>query len=102
MIDYYLRTETEEEMLAAFSAIGILLPAGENLDGRVVYLNGVRMDIGWVGPIFDPQNELGLMPMLQDDRFHVNLRVAGDLPEETLAALPIMNPPPATPMRVWA
>jgi hypothetical protein len=37
-----------------------------------------------------------------DARFHANLRVAGELTEAQAAELPILDPAPFTPMRVWA
>lgn len=101
MNDYYLRTETEEEMLAAFSAIGIPLPAGGNLDGRVVYVNGVRMDIGWIGPVVRPNPSDPEGQPIVNSRYHVNMRVSGELPASVLDALPILNPSPSNPMRVW-
>jgi hypothetical protein len=37
-----------------------------------------------------------------DARFHANLRVDGELTEAQAAELPILDPPPSIPMRVWA
>jgi hypothetical protein len=37
-----------------------------------------------------------------DSRFHANLRVAGELTPEQIDTLPILDPPPSHPMRVWA
>jgi hypothetical protein len=100
MSDYYLRTTTEAAMANAFLAAGITIPNvdGQIIDGTVIDYNGIRLDLGWIGPVTrivdgDP---------VTDARFHANLRVAGELPPEVLEELPILDPPPVVPMRVWA
>jgi hypothetical protein len=97
MTDYYLRSNTETQMAEAFDAIGV---AVQRIDGECHSLDGQRIDIGWIGPVTwidaatgQPQN---------DSRFHANLRVAGELTEAQTAELPILDPAPSTPMRVWA
>ena len=97
MTDYYLRANTEAAMKNSFIAAGITI---EGIDGEVVDLNGIRLDIGWIGPVtwIDPVTE---QPQT-DTRFHANLRVAGELTPAQIAALPILDPPPSQPMRVWA
>lgn len=37
-----------------------------------------------------------------DSRYHANLRVCGDLTQDQLDELPILDPAPNTPMRVFA
>jgi hypothetical protein len=103
MNDYYLRTNTEAQMVRAFADIGISV---KKIDGECHTLDGQRIDIGWIGPVFlpitngeDPTIE---EPPLVDNRFHVNLRVAESLTEDQLAVLPIIDPEPSQPMRVWA
>lgn len=97
MKDYYLRTNTETQMVTAFASIGV---AVQRIDGECHSLNGQRIDIGWIGPVtwIDPVTE---QPQT-DTRFHANLRVAGELTEEQAAALPILDPAPFVPMRIWA
>lgn len=97
MIDYYLRTNTEAQMVEAFASIGVEV---EGVDGEVNAINGQRIDIGWIGPVtwIDPVTG---QPQT-DSRFHANLRVAGELTPAQIAALPILDPPPSQPMRVWA
>ena len=97
MIDYYLRTNTETQMVEAFASIGVQV---EGVDGEVNAINGQRIDIGWIGLVtwIDPVTE---QPQT-DSRFHANLRVAGELTPAQIAALPILDPPPSQPMRVWA
>ena len=103
MTDYYLRTNTEAQMVAAFAAIGVQV---SGIDGECNSLDGQRIDIGWIGPVVIPITN-GEDPTIQeppfvDNRFHVNLRVAGELTPEQIEALPILDPPPSQPMRVWA
>jgi hypothetical protein len=100
MIDYYLRTTTEAAMANAFLAAGITIPTvdGQIIDGTVIDYNGIRLDLGWIGPVTRIVDE----EPVTDNRFHANLRVSGELPPEVLAELPILDPPPAVPMRVWA
>lgn len=104
MSDFYLRTDTEAEMIAAFEAAGINIRSedGVVIDGEVVDFDGIRLDIGWIGPVVRPDPADPEGPPIVDSRYHVNLRVSGVLPEETLASLPILDPPPSRPMRVWA
>lgn len=86
-------------MQNAFLAAGITV---QGTDGEVVDFNGIRLDIGWIGPVSrpDPADPEG-QPIV-DNRYHANLRVSGDLPPEVLAELPILDPAPTVPMRVWA
>lgn len=98
MNDYYLRTSTEAAMKNAFLAAGIQVTG---LDGEVVWLDGIRLDIGWLGAISKPDPDPELPPVI-DSRYHANLRVSGALPTEVLAQLPILDPPPSNPVRVWA
>ena len=99
MSDYYLRSNTETQMVEAFAAIGVDI---QRIDGECHSLDGQRIDIGWIGPISrpDPNNPEGA-PIV-DTRFHANLRVAGELTEEQAAELPILDPAPSVPMRIWA
>ena len=99
MKDYYLRTNTEAQMVEAFAAIGVQV---QRIDGECHSLDGQRIDIGWIGPISRPDpNDPEGAPIV-DSRFHANLRVSGELPPEVLAELPILDPGPTVPMRVWA
>ena len=95
MSDYYLRTNTEEQMVEAFAAIGV---AVQRINGECHSLNGQRIDIGWIGPV----TRIVDGEPVTDARFHANLRVAGELTAEQVAELPILDPPPSVPMRVWA
>lgn len=99
MIDYYLRTTTEAAMKNAFLAAGITV---QGIDGEVVDFNGTRLDIGWLGPISRPDPADPEGPPIVDSRYHANLRVSGTLLVEVLSELPILDPPPSNPVRVWA
>ena len=99
MSDYYLRANTKASIQNAFLAAGITV---QGIDGEVVDFDGIRLDIGWLGPVVRPDPADPEGPPIVDNRYHVNLRVSGVLPEETLASLPILDPPPSRPMRVWA
>jgi len=98
MIDYYLRANTEAAMKNSFLAAGIEVTG---LDGEVVDFNGIRLDIGWLGPVSRPDLADPEGPPIVDSRYHANLRVSGELPPEVLAELPILEPGPSNPMRVW-
>lgn len=97
MSDYYLRTATEAQMVRAFADIGI---AVKRIDGEAHELDGQRIDIGWIGPVTRIDQVTG-QPQV-DSQFHANLRVSGELTAEQIASLPILDPPPSQPMRIWA
>jgi len=100
MNDYYLRANTEAAIANAFLAAGIRIPTvdGKIVDGTVLDYNGIRLDLGWIGPVTRIVDD----EPVTDSRFHVNLRVAGELPPGVLGTLPVLDPPPTAPMRVWA
>jgi hypothetical protein len=97
MTDYYLRTNTEARMVEAFAAIGVTV---QRIDGECHSLDGQRIDIGWIGPVTWIDSATG-QPQT-DSRFHANLRVAGELTPDQIDTLPILDPQPSHPMRVWA
>lgn len=99
MSDYYLRANTEAAMKNSFLAAGIEVTG---IDGEMVDFNGIRLDIGWLGPISRPDSNDPEGQPIVDSRYHANLRVSGKLPPEVLAELPILDPAPTVPMRVWA
>jgi hypothetical protein len=99
MSDYYLRANTKAAMQNAFLAAGITV---QGIDGEMVDFDGIRLDIGWIGPVVRPDPADPEGPPIVDSRYHANLRVSGDLEPEVLAELPILDPPPTVPMRVWA
>ena len=84
MRDYYLRTDTVEEMNSALIAAGLQDDEG----------NLIGCDIDHIGPIFWADGT-------SDPRWHTNLRVHGELDPVAETLLPILDPPPANPTRVW-
>ena len=89
MIDYFLRTTTKSNMEACLIAAGI---ATRNASGDImVQWDDGRVDIDFIGAADG------------DSRYHANLRVSGgDLTQDQLDELPILDPAPSTPMRVFA
>ena len=85
MIDYFLRTSTKSNMEACLIAAGIATVK----DGMLVVAETYTVDM--VGAADG------------DSRYHANLRVSGgDLSQDQLDELPILDPAPTTPMRVFA
>ena len=85
MIDYFLRTSTKTNMEACLFAAGIATVK----DGLLVVAETYTVDM--VGAADG------------DSRYHANLRVSGgDLTQDQLDELPILDPAPTTPMRVFA
>ena len=93
MIDYFLRTSTKSNMEACLLAAGI---ATRNASGEIVaQWDGGRVDIDFIGVIYNDG-------IVVDSGYHANLRVCGDLTQDQLSELPILDPAPTTPMRVFA
>ena len=93
MIDYFLRTSTKSNMEACLIAAGV---AVRNASGDIIgQWDGGRVDIDFIGSIYFEGDVI-------DSRYHANLRVCGDLTQDQLDELPILDPAPTTPMRVFA
>jgi hypothetical protein len=91
MIDYFLRTNTEDAMDAALEAAGIL--SEQNIgEGEVVLLPAYGMTLDRIGPIPIPNG---------DTRYHANLRVTIDIAEAQVDLLPTFDPIPTIPYRVF-
>ena len=70
--------------------------ATRNASGDMIgQWDGGRVDIDFIGSIYSDGEVV-------DSRYHANLRVCGDLTQDQLDELPILNPAPSTPMRVFA
>jgi len=84
MTDYFLRTSTQASMEVC------LINAG----------------IATVKDKFSVVAETYTVDMIGaadgDSRYHANLRVCGDLAQDQVDELPILDPAPTTPMRVFA
>ena len=99
MTDYFLRTSTKSNMEACLIAAGI---ATRNASGEIVaQWDGGRVDIDFIGTVCLP-NPIDPTQQICDDRYHANLRVCGELSQDQLDELPILDPAPSTPMRVFA
>ena len=84
MIDYYLRTSSQASMEVCLINAGIATVK----DGLLVVAETYTVDM--IGAADG------------DSRYHANLRVCGDLAQDQLDELPILDPAPTTPMRVFA
>ena len=92
MIDYFLRTSTKSNMESCLIAAGV---ATRNASGDIIgQWDGGRVDIDFIGSIYSDGEVV-------DSRYHANLRVCG-LTQDQLDELPILDPAPSTPMRVFA
>ena len=89
MTDYFLRTSTKSNMESCLIAAGV---ATRNASGDMIgQWGGGRVDIDFIGAADG------------DSRYHANLRVSGgELTQDQLDELPILDPAPTTPMRVFA
>lgn len=84
MTDYFLRTSTKSNMEACLFAAGIATVK----DGMLVVAKTYTVDM--IGAVDG------------DSRYHANLRVCGELTQDQLDELPILNPAPTTPMRIFS
>jgi len=98
MIDYFLRTSTKSNMESCLLAAGV---ATRNASGDIIgQWDGGRVDIDFIGKIYGIVNKESVVI---DERYHANLRVSGgNLAQDQLDELPILDPAPTTPMRVFA
>ena len=84
MIDYFLRTSSQASMEVCLINAGIATVK----DKMLVVAETYTVDM--IGAADG------------DSRYHANLRVCGDLTQDQLDELPILDPAPSTPMRVFA
>ena len=101
MTDYFLRATTESDLddalIAADVAQEVTDPDGEVL---VLPINGITLDrIGPIPAQLDPEGEV---IKDGDTRYHANLRVTFDLTAAQIAVLPLVDPAPSVPYRVFA
>lgn len=94
MQDLFLRANSEAEMKAA---VPLLLDTEGNW-----HHDTLQFSVSVIGVIPPELDEGGEVVKPGDDGFHVNVRIAdlsmvGQFPEEI-----IINPLPATPVRVWS
>jgi hypothetical protein len=101
MTDFMLRTDTEAQMDDALEAAGILVEVDQG-DGEMVLMPVPHCAVDFIGPIPPTLDEDGKVTSPGDQRYHTNLRVAFELTEEQVDALPTFTPEPGVPYRVWA
>jgi len=99
-MDYLLRTATEELMDDALIAAGLAQEVTDE-DGEVTVqpIQGVYLDR--IGPIPAQVDPDGIIIKPGHAEYHANLRVAIELTEEQVEALPTFDPLPSVPYRVW-
>jgi len=103
-MDYQLRTDTKEETDAALVAANILTE--QVYEGVTTLVPTGLVSIDYIGSIPKPStlDEEGniITPGAVDSRFHTNIRVCFEMTEEQIALLPVVDPPPTSPYRVFA
>jgi len=99
-MDYLLRTNTESQMDDALEAAGIVVEQDMG-EGELALLPIAGAYLDRIGPIpaqLDPEGEI-IRP--GDSRYHANLRVTFDLTAAQVAMLPLVDPAPTVPYRVF-
>ena len=102
MSDFMLRTDTQDEMLDALIAAGLAQEVTDT-DGEVMVLPVSGVTIDHIGPIparLDPEDPSVILKP-GDNRWHTNIRVTVELTQEQIDALPLVDPAPAVPYRVF-
>ena len=101
-MDYLLRTNTEAQMDDALEAAGILRETdvgGGTGELAMLPVPGAYLDrIGPIPAQLDPEGEV-IRP--GDSRYHANLRVTFELTAAQVAMLPLVDPAPTVPYRVF-
>lgn len=106
MYDYYLRTNTFQEMQSALKTANLLTEINfgngefflipiENI--KIVHLGKCLIE----EPLMDENNKI-VKNSVYDNRWHTNLRTVEELTEEQKQILPILDPTPNTPKVIFA
>jgi hypothetical protein len=101
MTDYMLRTDTEAQMDDALEAAGILVEQDMG-EGELALLPVPGAYLDRIGPIPAQYDENGNIVKPGHPEYHANLRVTIELTEEQVSYLPLVDPPPVIPYRVFA
>ena len=114
-MDYMLRTDTKEQMDQALIAASLVTQiTNENNQIFLYPIVGVTIDnIGSITkatPVTtnteiqsaDQSEFESTVETITDTRWHTNIRVMFELTDDQIAALPVINPPPAIPYRIFA
>jgi len=98
MLDYYLRSTNETTMTDALIEAGIVsIMVHPNGKTERFCVPGATVD--HIGPLAWLVYEDGEIIAKSDPGWHTNLRVAEPLTDEQWSILPIIDPPPANPVR---
>jgi 6-phosphogluconate dehydrogenase (decarboxylating) len=99
-MDYLLRADTESDMDDALIAAGVAQEVTDE-DGEVMVLPVAGVTLDRIGSIPARVDEENVIISPGDSRYHANLRVTVDLTAEQIAALPLVDPLPTVPYRVF-
>ena len=100
-MDYLLRTTTEAQMDDALEAAGILVEQDMG-EGELALMPVPGAYLDRIGPIPAPYDIEGNIVKPGHPEYHANLRVTIELTEEQISWLPLVDPPPTIPYRVFA
>jgi hypothetical protein len=100
-MDYLLRTTTEAQMDDALEAAGILVEQDMG-EGELALMPVPGAYLDRIGPIPPQYDADGNIVKPGHPEFHANLRVTIELTEEQISWLPLVDPPPSIPYRVFA
>jgi hypothetical protein len=101
MTDFMLRTDTEAQMDDALEAAGILVEVNQG-EGEMVLMPVPHCSLDRIGPIPAQYDADGNIVKPGHPEYHANLRVTIELTEEQVSYLPLVDPPPTIPYRVFA
>jgi hypothetical protein len=100
MTDYYLRATTESDLEDALIAAG-LAEERDIGEGEIAVLPVEGVTLDRIGPIPAVVDEEGVILRPGDNRYHANLRVSFELTKAQEDELPLVDPLPSIPYRVF-
>jgi len=99
-MDYLLRSTTESDLEDALIAAGLAEERTDE-DGEVTVQPVAGVTLDRIGAIPAQVDEEGIVIKAGDGRFHANLRVSFPLDKTQEDELPLVDPPPSIPYRVF-
>jgi len=99
-MDYLLRSTTESDLDDALIAAGLAEEVTDE-DGEVMVLPVTGVTLDRIGPIPAQVDEEGVILRPGDNRYHANLRVSFELTKAQEDELPLVDPLPTVPYRVF-
>ena len=99
-MDYLLRSTTESDLEDALIAAGLAEEVTDE-DGEVMVLPVTGVTLDRIGAIPAQVDEEGVILRPGDNRYHANLRVSFELTKAQEDELPLVDPLPAVPYRVF-